>query len=329
MTKRWRHRWQHRGPLCSERARGVRSQRGTTRRWPPGTGWRSRPSPRPVDCSGRSAIRPQPSRPPRPSSVGCWPKTAHSVGRGRMAGPWVRACSRTTPTLPRACSRCTRRRSTSAGSPWLAPGRRDPRAVRRSGGRLLRHGCRPRAAHHSTKGPAGQRDPVRRCDGATVLLRLAAFSGEGRYRDAAERAIGTVAPLMSQYPTAFAQWLVASSFAAGDAVEVAVIGDPAKRRDASCWSRCGRRGGRSRCSLRRRAERRGRVGGPPAPRTTAGRRQSRGLRLSRLRVSDAGHDRVPSPRTAWHQSVGLRSPSRDLPRPSSCCGPDQMGSRRC
>jgi uncharacterized protein YyaL (SSP411 family) len=63
---------------------------------------------------------------------------------------------------------------------------------------------------------------------ATVLLRLAAFSGEGRYRDAAERAIGTVAPLMGQYPTAFAQWLVASSFAAGDAVEVAVIGDPGK-----------------------------------------------------------------------------------------------------
>ena len=63
---------------------------------------------------------------------------------------------------------------------------------------------------------------------ATVLLRLAAFTGEGRYRDAAERAMGTVAPLMAQYPTAFAQWLVASSFAAGDAVEVAVIGDPAK-----------------------------------------------------------------------------------------------------
>jgi hypothetical protein len=61
---------------------------------------------------------------------------------------------------------------------------------------------------------------------ATVLLRLAAFTGEGRYRDAAERAIGTVASLMAQYPTAFAQWLVASSFAAGDAVEVAVIGDP-------------------------------------------------------------------------------------------------------
>ena len=61
---------------------------------------------------------------------------------------------------------------------------------------------------------------------ATVLLRLAAFTGEGRYRDAAERAIGTVAPYMTRYPTGFAQWLVAASFAAGDAVEVAIVGDP-------------------------------------------------------------------------------------------------------
>jgi len=60
----------------------------------------------------------------------------------------------------------------------------------------------------------------------TVLLRIAAFTGEGRYRTAAERAIGTVVPLMARYPTAFAQWLVAAAFAAGDAVEVAVIGDP-------------------------------------------------------------------------------------------------------
>jgi len=62
---------------------------------------------------------------------------------------------------------------------------------------------------------------------ATVLLRLAAFTGEGRYRDAAERAIGTVAGFLPRYPTGFAQWLVAASFAAGDAVEVAVVGDPA------------------------------------------------------------------------------------------------------
>ena len=76
------------------------------------------------------------------------------------------------------------------------------------------------------KDPQDNATPSGAAMATTVLLRLAAFTGEGRYRDAAERAIGTVAPLMAQYPTAFAQWLVASSFAAGDAVEVAVIGDP-------------------------------------------------------------------------------------------------------
>jgi uncharacterized protein YyaL (SSP411 family) len=78
------------------------------------------------------------------------------------------------------------------------------------------------------KDPQDNATPSGGAMAATVLLRLAAFTGEGGYRDAAERAIGTVAPLMSQYPTAFAQWLVAASFAAGDSVEVAVIGDPAE-----------------------------------------------------------------------------------------------------
>ncbi len=60
---------------------------------------------------------------------------------------------------------------------------------------------------------------------ATVLLRLAAWTGEARYREAAERAIGTVAPYLVRYPTGFAQWLVAATFAAADVVEVAVVGD--------------------------------------------------------------------------------------------------------
>jgi uncharacterized protein len=63
---------------------------------------------------------------------------------------------------------------------------------------------------------------------ATVLLRLAAWTGEGRYREAAERAIGTVAGYVARYPTGFAQWLAAASFATADVVEVAVVGDPAE-----------------------------------------------------------------------------------------------------
>ena len=63
---------------------------------------------------------------------------------------------------------------------------------------------------------------------ATVLLRLAAWTGEGRYREAAERAIGTVAGYVARYPTGFAQWLTAASFTTADVVEVAVVGDPAE-----------------------------------------------------------------------------------------------------
>ena len=60
----------------------------------------------------------------------------------------------------------------------------------------------------------------------TVLLRLAAWTGEGRYRTAAERAIRIVAPFAERYPTAFAQWLSAIDFALADVVEVAIIGEP-------------------------------------------------------------------------------------------------------
>ena len=65
---------------------------------------------------------------------------------------------------------------------------------------------------------------------ALVLLRLASWTGDGRYRSAAERAIRTVAPFAERYPTAFAQWLSAIDFGLADAVEVAVVGDP---RDAA------------------------------------------------------------------------------------------------
>ncbi len=61
-----------------------------------------------------------------------------------------------------------------------------------------------------------------------VLLRLAALTGDGAYRTAAERAIGTVTPLAVRYPTAFAMWLQAIDLALTDVVEVAVIGDLAE-----------------------------------------------------------------------------------------------------
>jgi uncharacterized protein YyaL (SSP411 family) len=62
---------------------------------------------------------------------------------------------------------------------------------------------------------------------ATVLVRLAAFTGEGRYREAAERALAGVGPYVARYPTAFAQWLVALELAHAGIDEVAIVGDPA------------------------------------------------------------------------------------------------------
>ena len=60
---------------------------------------------------------------------------------------------------------------------------------------------------------------------STVLLRLAALTGEARYRTAAERALATVGPYLARYPTGFAQWLCALELAHAGITEVAIIGD--------------------------------------------------------------------------------------------------------
>jgi uncharacterized protein len=61
---------------------------------------------------------------------------------------------------------------------------------------------------------------------ATVLLELAALTGEGRYVAAAEGAIAQVAGVLARYPGGFGQWLIAVGFAVADVIEVAVVGDP-------------------------------------------------------------------------------------------------------
>jgi len=61
---------------------------------------------------------------------------------------------------------------------------------------------------------------------ATVLLRLATLTGEGRYRDAAERAMRTVTGFVARYPTGFAQWLSAMDFALAPVAEIAIVGAP-------------------------------------------------------------------------------------------------------
>ncbi|MEP7361185.1 MAG: thioredoxin domain-containing protein, partial [Chloroflexota bacterium] len=61
---------------------------------------------------------------------------------------------------------------------------------------------------------------------AEVLLRLSAFTGDDKYRTAAESAISQTTAYARRHPTAFAQWLNALTLAVGDVVEIAIAGDP-------------------------------------------------------------------------------------------------------
>jgi len=59
---------------------------------------------------------------------------------------------------------------------------------------------------------------------ALVLLRLAALTGEGRYRSGAESTLRLVTPVAARYPTAFAQWLLGMQLALGRIDELAIVG---------------------------------------------------------------------------------------------------------
>ncbi len=60
---------------------------------------------------------------------------------------------------------------------------------------------------------------------ATVLLKLAAFTGEDRYYRSAGALFGALQPALIQSPLGFAQWLIALDFALGHPKEIAIVGD--------------------------------------------------------------------------------------------------------
>jgi uncharacterized protein YyaL (SSP411 family) len=66
---------------------------------------------------------------------------------------------------------------------------------------------------------------------AALLLRLAAYTGENRYYELAERVLSPIKIAAVQYPTAFANWLCAADFAVGPVREVAVVGPDSPERD--------------------------------------------------------------------------------------------------
>ncbi len=61
----------------------------------------------------------------------------------------------------------------------------------------------------------------------SVLLELAALTGRGGHRDAAEASLAGVLPLAARHPTAFAQWLIGAGLLSVPIDEVAVLGEQA------------------------------------------------------------------------------------------------------
>jgi hypothetical protein len=68
--------------------------------------------------------------------------------------------------------------------------------------------------------------PSGNAQAATVLLKLAAFTGEERYYRHAESLPGALQSALLQSPLGFAQWLIALDFALSDPQEIAIVGDP-------------------------------------------------------------------------------------------------------
>lgn len=59
-----------------------------------------------------------------------------------------------------------------------------------------------------------------------ALFKLAAFTGNSKYRDLAEASLRQVAEVALRYPTMFGRWLSAAGFGLGNQKQVAVLGGP-------------------------------------------------------------------------------------------------------
>ena len=60
---------------------------------------------------------------------------------------------------------------------------------------------------------------------ATALLQLAAYSGKREWQETAESMLANIQETAARYPTSFAQWLCATSFALANGKEIAIVGD--------------------------------------------------------------------------------------------------------
>ena len=141
-----------------------------------------------------------------------------------------RAISKTTPSCSMAWSRCTRRRSSRAGSTAaLRPGRGDDRAILGRGGRrLLLHRPRSRSADRPRQGSARQRHAVRQLDGRHRPVAAGeADRAHADLQDKAETTLRLYRGLLGSHPLAAGQMLIALDFHLGPVQEIAIVGDPA------------------------------------------------------------------------------------------------------
>jgi hypothetical protein len=60
---------------------------------------------------------------------------------------------------------------------------------------------------------------------ANALLRMHAYTGDGRYYDAAQKELAALGAYLTQHPTAFSNWLCAADFMLNDPIEIAISGD--------------------------------------------------------------------------------------------------------
>ena len=77
------------------------------------------------------------------------------------------------------------------------------------------------------KDPQDNATPAGGSMATRVLLRLAALTGDDRYRATAEQALSSVGSFLERYPTGFANWLTAAQLLVSGIVEIAIVGDPA------------------------------------------------------------------------------------------------------
>ena len=283
-----------RRPRAAPRASraAARSRRATTRPSRPGTGWRSRRSPtRRSLCAGRRRWSGRAAAARRGGHAhGGAPRRAGRLAadRGRTAGLGGRGPRG--PRRPRGGpARALRGDVRRALVRRRARARRHhPRALR-----ATRHGGffdtarRSTSARRPPEGPPGQRHPVGQRDGDTVLLRLAALTGEGRYRSRAERALRLVEPFSGATRQASPSGSSPIDLAAGRSSRSPSSASRPTRRPigllAPTRDRLPAAPRRGRHSVRRRP-----APSPLLDRQVPARRPADGVRLPRLRLSPAG-----------------------------------------